>query len=70
MSDNRMWVYEPEDTEDSSVAFIGEHTDDGRMIRFVCEFIEPPSDADAALLVAGKNEAEALRARVAELERR
>jgi hypothetical protein len=64
MSDNRTWQYEPE--AGSAVANICEY-EGARCIRFVCEFIDPPSAEDAALMIAGKNEVAALRAELAEL---
>ena len=50
MSDKRLWKYEPEDG--NALAIIGEYTEDGRMIRFVCEFTDPPTEEDAALMAA------------------
>lgn len=67
MSDNRTWQYEPE--AGSAVANICEY-EGARCIRFVCEFIDPPSAEDAALMIAGKNEVAALRAELAELRAR
>ena len=65
MSDKRIWKYEPED--ENELAFVGEYTDDGRMIRFVCTFADPPTEEDAALMVANKNAATAAAAAAPDL---
>lgn len=69
MSGDIEWKYKPEENNmlDNMLANIGEYIG-GRMIRFVCEFAEPPSAEDAALMCAGKNEIDRLRAENAKLK--
>lgn len=63
-NDTRVWKFEPE--KGNALANIYEYTSDGRCVRFVCEFTEPPTAEDAALMVAAKKAATPPAAPVAE----